>query len=330
MSKLTALAAAALATLVTIIANPAPAAAQEWPQRHVTMVIPFAVGSAGDVVGRVVAVRLSELLGQQFVVENVGGAGGMIGTARIARAAPDGYQISFASADTLTMNQTLYSKPMYDGASDFAPVALVAEMSLVMVVRKDLPVGNIKELAAHIRATPGKVQFGSSGLGTSSHLTCSVLNNEFGGGAAHVPYRGSGPGLQDLVAGNIDFFCPLMASVMSLIDNKQAKPVAILGRERSPFLPEVPTVHEQGIDKIDAHAWLAFAFPKGTPKAIVDKMNKAVSDTIDTPFVVERFKTFAVVPPVPARRTPAYLQELIERDIAKWSTVIKAIGVKLE
>ncbi len=318
------LAAAIVAPLVTH-----PAEAQSWPTRHVTMVVPFAAGSASDAVGRVIAARASEVLGQQVVVENVAGAGGSVGSLRVVRAQPDGYTFLFGSSDTLTQYQSLYRTPQYDGAKDYAPVALVGEMPMVMVLRKEIPAKDLTELTAIAKSDAKKMQFGSSGLGSSSHLTCSQVTLAMDAPVAHVTYRGSGPALQDMLAGHIDYFCALAASAMPLISNNQVKAIAVLGGQRSSFLPEVPTAQEQGFKNIEADAWMAAVFPKGTPADIVAKLNAALSTTLDTPVVVERLKTMAVVGPAKDRRSSDYLQKYIETEIAKWAAIIKASGVVL-
>lgn len=318
------LAALAIATLAAV-----PAAAQSWPTRHITMVVPFAAGSASDGLGRLVAARMSELLGQQVIVENVGGAGGMVGTARVARAEPDGYQFVLGGTDTLAQNQSLYRAPQYNAATDFAPVALVGDQALMMVIRKDLPVNNLKEMAAYAKANFAKMQYASSGLGSASHLTCSQLTKWIGADVVHVSYRGSGPALQDMIAGRIDYFCSLAASAMPHVENKLLRTIAILSKDRSPFLPEVPTAREQGIADMDSYFWSMAAYPKGTPREIVDKLAKAISDTLDTPVVQERLKTIAVVPTPRDRRGPQQAQKFIESEIAKWAAIIKASGVVL-
>jgi len=287
------------------------------------MVVPFAAGSASDGMGRIVAARMSELLGQQVIVENVGGAGGMVGTARVARAEPDGYQFVLGGTDTLAQNQSLYRTPQYNAARDFVPVSLVGDQALLFVIRKDLPVNDLKELTTYGKANFQKMQFASSGLGSASHLTCAQVTKWLGSDIAHVSYRGSGPALQDMIAGRIDYFCSLAASAMPHIDNKLLRTIAVLSKERSPFLPDVGTAHEQGLKDMDSVFWSMAAYPKGTPKEIVDKLAKVISDTIDTPVVKDRLKTLAVVPTTAAQRGPAQAQKFIESEIARWATIIK-------
>ena len=319
-----ALAASAAAPLDALAQTAAP-----WPARHITMVVPFTAGSASDALGRLVAQRMSELIGQQVIVENVGGAGGMVGTARVARAEPDGYQFVLGGTDTLAQNQTLYKSPQYNAATDFAPVALVGDQALLLVVRKDLPANDLKELTALAKANFATMQFASSGLGSASHLTCAQLTKWLGADVVHVSYRGSGPALQDMIAGRIDYFCSLAASAMPHIDNKLLRTIAVLSKDRSPFLPEVATAREQGVADMDSYFWSLAAYPKATPKEIVDKLAKTISDALDTPALQERLKGIAVVPPAKERRTPTYAQKFIDEEIAKWAVIIKASGVVL-
>ena len=319
--------AAALAAAALLAGQ--PAMAQAWPARHLTMVVPFTAGSASDALGRLLAARMSEVLGQQVIVENVGGAGGMVGTARVARAEPDGYQFVLGGTDTLAQNQTLYRTPQYNAATDFAPVGLVGDQALMLVIRKDLAVDGLNALAAYAKANADKMQYASSGLGSASHLTCAQLTKWLGADVVHVSYRGSGPALQDMIAGRIDYFCSLAASAMPHIDNKLLRTIAVLSKDRSPFVPEVATAREQGMPDMDSYFWSMAAYPKGTPKEIVDKLAKAISDTLDTPLLQERLKTIAVVPPPRERRGPAAAQAHIDSEIAKWATIIKASGVVL-
>lgn len=318
------LAAAAMA----IAAGAVSANAQEFPSRHVQMIVPFAAGSSSDAVGRVLAQRMSELLGQQVIVENVGGAGGMVGSARVARAEPTGYTILLGSTDTLAQNQTLYKTPQYNAATDFTPIALVGDMALILVARNSLPATNFKEFVAYSKANGKTMQFGSSSLGSSSHLTCAQLTQLIGSTAAHVPYRGSGPALQDMIAGQIDYFCSLAPAAMPIVNNKQLRLLAVLTKERSTFTPEVPTAWEEGY-KIDSYAWFAIAGPKGMPADIVAKLNKAVTDALDTPWVQERYKLLTISAPSKDKRSPKYMQKFVEQEIETWAKIIKASGVVL-
>ena len=230
------LVSAAISTLISIAA-----AAQNWPNRPISMVVPFSAGSASDTAGRIISARLSELLGQQVVVENVGGAGGMTGSARVVSASPDGYAFSFGSTDTIAINQTLYKKPLYNAATDFEPVTLVVDQPMILIVRADLPVNTLAEFIAYAKANHTKMQFGSSGVGSSSHLGCARVNSALDIQPQHIPYRGSGQAMQDLAGGRIDYFCALGAAAIGPLTNKTAKSIALLGRERSPLFPDVPS-----------------------------------------------------------------------------------------
>src|SRR5437763_13773394 len=209
---------------VMLAAAIVPAAAQDWPTRPLTMVVPFAAGSASDTVARILGARLSEILGQQVIIENVAGAGGMTGVARVAKAAPDGYQFVLGGIDTFAQNQTLYKKPLYNSSTDFASVALMVEQPLVLVARNDLPAGNLEEFIAYAKANQDKMQYGSAGVGSGSHLACAQLNAAIGVDITHVPYRGSPPAMQDLIAGRIDYFCALAAAAMPQRGSNSMRP----------------------------------------------------------------------------------------------------------
>jgi tripartite-type tricarboxylate transporter receptor subunit TctC len=231
--------------------------AQEWPTRPVTMVVPFAAGGPVDVLGRILAQYLGETIGKQVIVDNVPGGGGMTGSLRVSQAAPDGYMFVLASIGTHALNQTLSKKPLYNAATDFVPVALIADVGLVLITRKDLPANNLAEFIAYAKANQGKMQFGSGGAGTSSHIGCVLLNQTIGVDTTHVPYRGGGPAMADLFAGRVDYVCNIASTVGQAVEGKQAKAIAALTRERSPILPDLPTAHEQGLAGFDAYTWNA-------------------------------------------------------------------------
>jgi tripartite-type tricarboxylate transporter receptor subunit TctC len=251
------------------------------------MVYPFAPGGLGDVLGRILAPGLSEFLGQPVIIENVGGAGGMTGSARVAKAAPDGYQFVLATAGTHSANQSLYKHPLYDAATDFAPVALLVEQPMVLMARPNLPVNNLSEFIAYTKANQAKMQFGSPGAGASSHIACVVLNHFIGVDPTHVPYRGAALAMQDLVGGRIDYQCEQIVTAKPQIDGGSIKGLAILIKERSPVLPNLPTALEQGFD-IQTYAWTALFLPKRTPDAIVQTLNNAVVQALHTPAIRTR------------------------------------------
>ena len=306
------------------------AAAQDWPTRPVTMVIPFAAGGALDILGRILGPGLSDGLGRPIVIENVGGAGGMTGASRVAKAAPDGYQFVLGGASTHAVNQTLYKNPLYNAATDFAPVALIIEQPLLLIVRKDFPASNLAEFITYAKANQAKMQYGSGGAGSTPHLACALLNATIGVSITHVPYRGTGPATQDLIAGRIDYLCPLGATAIPQILSDQVKAIAILSKERSPLLPDLASAHEQGLADFDASTWNAAFLPKGTPASIVQKLHAATVATMDTPSVQERLKDIGATVVPPERRSPDYLQTFVESEIAKWAVSIKAAGISAD
>jgi tripartite-type tricarboxylate transporter receptor subunit TctC len=306
------------------------AGAQDWPIRPVTMVVPFAAGGPVDVLGRILAQHLSEAIGQQVVVENVTGAGGMTGSYRVAQAAPDGHQLVLGSIGTHALNQTLYKKPLYNAATDFAPVALIADVPLVLITRKDLPADNLKEFIAYARQNQAKMQYGSGGAGTSAHIGCVMLNGAMGVAITHIPYRGGGPAMVDLTAGRIDYVCNIISTALPAIQANTVKAMATLSRERSPVLPNLATAHEQGLTDFDAYTWNAIFLPKGTPAAIVKKVNEAVVKVMDMPAARERLQGLGLSVVAPERRSPDYLAKFVQSEIDKWAVPIKASGAVAE
>jgi tripartite-type tricarboxylate transporter receptor subunit TctC len=315
--------AAALAAAVT------PALAQDWPTRPVTMIVPFAAGGAFDVLGRILAPRMSEVLGQQVVVENVAGAGGVIAAVRVAKAPPDGYQFLLGDS-SFAYDQTLYKNPRYNALSDFAPVALIVDQPTVLIVRKDLPVGNLAEFIAYARANQAKMQFGSAGTGSPIHLACVLLNMAIGINVTHVPYRGGAPAVQDLIGGRIDYLCPIAGTAIPLIESKQAKPIAILTKDRSPSLPTLASAREQGLSNFEAGAWNALFLPSGTPPAIVQKLHDAAVGAMEMPALQARLGHLGAAIVAPERRSPEYLQRFVASEIEKWAAPIKAANVTAE
>jgi tripartite-type tricarboxylate transporter receptor subunit TctC len=294
------------------------------------MVVTYAAGSANDVLGRILSPSLSEFLGQQVIIENVAGAGGMNGTARVAKAAPDGYQFVLGGTGPFGSNQTLYKKPLYNAATDFAPVALIDEQPIVLVVRKDFPASNLQEFIAYSKANEGKIQYGTAGVGSGSHLACVLFNATVGINSAHIPYRASVLALQDLVASRIDYACPLISVALSQIESGGVKAIAIFAKDRSPILQNLPPAHEQGLPDLEVYYWDAFFLPKGTPAAIVQKLHDATVAAMNIPSVQERLRASGSTLVTPERRSPDYLQKFVESEIDKWARVIKAAGVTLD
>jgi tripartite-type tricarboxylate transporter receptor subunit TctC len=306
------------------------AAAQDWPTRPVTMVVPFAPGGSVDVMGRILSARLGEVLGQQVIVENVGGAGGMVGSLRVSKAAPDGYEFVLGIAGTHAQNQTLYKHPLYNAATDFAPVALIAEQPTVLTTRKDLAPDNLQQFIAYAKANQAKMQYGSAGAGSANHLACVLLNAAAGVNITHIPFRGGGPAMQELLAGRIDYMCNIVTNALPQIEAKMVKPIALLATRRSPTLLSLGSAAEQGLPDFDASTWYAAFLPKGTPQPIVQKLNAAITATVNTPAVQERLKEIGADLVAPERRSPEYLGKFVASEITRWAAPIKASGVSMD
>jgi len=319
-----------IAAVAALLVATAPAMAQDWPTRPVTMVVPFAAGGAFDVIARVFSPHLSHSLGQQVIVENVGAAAGIVGTNRVAKATPDGYQFLFGSVGTHAYNQTLYKKLPYNAATDFAPVALIVEQPMVLLTRKDFPANTLQEFIAYVKANAAKLQYGSAGVGSTTHLSCALLNSAAGLDITHVPYRGGGPVTADLIAGQVHYMCSNSASSFPQITGGTLKGIALLAHERSPLLPSLATAHEQGLANFEAITWNAFFLPKDTPAAIVKKLNDATNEAMNTPAIKERMHELGVTLVAPERRSPEYLQKFVEGEIEKWAGPIKAAGISVD
>jgi tripartite-type tricarboxylate transporter receptor subunit TctC len=305
------------------------ATAQNYPTHPMVMVIPFAAGGPQDVLGRIIGQRMSEILGQQVIIENVGGAGGMTGSVRVAKATPDGYTFVLGSVGTHAQNQSLFKQPLYDAASDFTPVALIAETPIALITRKDLPPNNFKEFVAYAKTHQADMKYGSAGAGSATHLGCVVLNFVIGVDITHVPYRGTGPAMQDLAGGRIDYLCDIIATAKAQIDGGTVKGLAIMTKERAAVLPNLPTTLEQGTD-VQAYTWSAIFLPKGAPDAVVQKLNSAIVAAMKTPALRERMDSLGAVLVSDDRATPQYLGQFVKSEIAKWAAPIKASGVTID
>jgi tripartite-type tricarboxylate transporter receptor subunit TctC len=316
--------------VVAILACTATAAAQDYPNRPLTLIIPFAAGGPTDVLGRVVGARISEILGQQVVIENVGGAGGMTGSRRVADAAPDGYTFVLGTVGTHAQGQTLYKRPLYNSQTDFAPVALLAEVPILLTTRKDLPVNDFREFVAYAKENQGKMQYGSAGAGSATHLGCVLLNYVIGTNITHVPYRGTGPAMQDLAGGRIDFLCEIITTAKPQVDGGTVKALALFDKERSPALPNLPTALEQGTKDLEAYTWNAFFLPKGTPPAVVQKLNAAAKEAMKSPAVRDKLAGLGAKIATDDRMTPDYLGNLVKSETEKWAVPIKASGVSVD
>jgi tripartite-type tricarboxylate transporter receptor subunit TctC len=307
-----------------------PARAQTYPDRSMTMVIPFAAGGPTDVLGRLVAGRMSEILKQTVVVENINGAGGQTGSLRVANATPDGYEFVLGTVGTHAQGQTLYQHPLYNAVTDFTPVILIANIPLVLVARKDLPVNNFKEFVSYVKENQSKMQFGSAGTGSATHLGCLLMNYLLKVNVTHVPYRGSGPAMQDLQGGRIDYLCDVMTTAKPPIDSGAVKGLAVLNATRSNALPNVPTAVEQGVPDLIAYTWNAIFLPKNAPEAVVKKLHDATLEAMHTPAVHDRLTGLGAEIATDQQATPQYLGDLVKSEIAKWAVPIKASGISVE
>jgi len=313
-----------------VLAAASCAQAQEWPSRPITMVVTFAAGSGDDLVARIVAPRMAEILGQPVVIENVGGAGGMNGANRVAKATPDGYQIVLGGTGTFAANQTLYKHPLYNAVSDFKPVALIVQQPMVLITRNDLPAANLQQFIAYTKANQAKMQFGSGGAGSATHLACVLLNLAIGVNVTHVPYRSAVIAVQDMIAGRIDYVCPIASTAVGQIEGKRVKAIAMLSGTRASVLPDLPTASEQGLAGFDAYIWNGIFVPKDTPDAIVKKLHDAVVETMNTPAIDQRIRQMGGALVAPERRSPEYLRQFVEDEIKKWAAPIKASGLSMD
>jgi tripartite-type tricarboxylate transporter receptor subunit TctC len=322
--------AIAAAALTLLLAPLGAARAEDWPNRPVTMIVPYAAGGPVDTLGRILAARLSEILGQQVVVENAAGAGGMTGASRVAKSAPDGYTVLLSGSAVLAINQTLYKKPLYNAVTDFEHVALFSDSARVLIARKDFPAKTLAEFIAYAKANQAKMQYGSAGAGSGMHVCAVLLDAAMGTKITHVPYRGSAPAMQDLIGGRVDFVAEQISTALPQIQSGTVKAIATLGLDRAPGLEQLATAQEQGLGGLDCGSWASLSFPKGTPREIVQRLAQAVNEAVETPAVQARFKSIGVTVPPPERRTPDYLTKFVPSEIERWAGPIKASGASEE
>ena len=318
--------------LVSLCAAGAPPVAaqgpaQEWPSRTITLMVPFAAGGGIDASARLQALALSEILGQSVVVENVGAAGGTTGSARVAKAAPDGYLFMIGNSGTHAYSQSLYKTKPYDAVADFEPVGLVTESPRILIARKDLPVNGLGELVAYAKANHATMQFGSAGVGSGTHLPCALLNTVMGVTIVHVPYRGAGAVMQDLIGGRIDYMCDTIQTGAEQAKSGTVKGIAVMAHKRVSIIPELATTAEQGLANVEATVWNGYFFPKGTPKPIVLKMHKALDTMITRPDIRQRMEGLGLEIVPPEQRTSEYLAKLLPEDIRRWGKVVADAGI---
>lgn len=316
----------ALGWLAAALLLAGPAGAQSFPDRPIRLVVPFAAGGPTDVFARVVAERVGTAFERQLVIENRTGAGGNIAAELVIAAKPDGYTLLFSSA-AIAIVPTLYRKLSYDPVKDLAPVALIGAVPLILVVRPGAP-ATLPDLLAYLRASPGKYSYGSAGNGTTTHLTVELFKVRAGLDIVHVPYRGSAPAIQELLAGQYDFTIETLSAVKSFITAGQLTAIGVTSAQRSPLMPTVPTVAELGLDGVIGSTWNMILAPTGTPQPIIDRLNAAFRQAMADPDVVTRLTDLAIEPI--ADSTPASAKAFLVDEIARWAPVVKASGATVD
>jgi tripartite-type tricarboxylate transporter receptor subunit TctC len=299
--------------------------AQDYPNRPIMLVVPYAAGGGNDVMARIVADRMSKTLGQQIVIENRGGAGGTIATRGVARSAPDGYTLVVGGTGTLAINPTLYANPGYDPRKDFAPVGLIAASALVVLVHPNVAARSIEELIALAKKDPGKLNYASAGPGSGIHLGTELFASMAGVRFTHVPYRGSSPALNDLIGGHVDIYFSSLPPAVGLVGEGKVRALAVTGTRREPALPSLPTVAEAGLPGYEAVLHYGIAAPAGTPRAIIDKLNAALRESLAAA-ETRTLMAKAGVEPMPS--TPEDYAADIDREETKWSRIVKQSGAK--
>lgn len=322
MSRRSFLCAAGAAVLAGAVAvQPAMAA---WPEKSVTMIVPFAAGGPTDIIARIVGEHMARTLGQAVIIENVAGAGGTTGISRASQAKPDGYTIMMGHMGTHGAAPALYPNLKYDPAKDFSPIGLAAGTPILIVAKKAFPAEDLKGFVAHLKANGDKVSEAHAGVGSVSHTTCTLLQSQIGSKTPRVAYRGTGPALNDLVAGQVDFGCDQIVNLVPQIQGGNIKALAIATPERSPVLPNVPTTKEAGLPEYQVSAWNAMFAPKDTPKEAMDKLVDALDKALDDANTRKRLLDLGSVIPDKQGRSPAALQKLVESEVARWEPVLKA------
>ena len=314
-----------LALMVALLANLAHA--QDYPTRPITLVVPYAAGGGNDVMARIVAEKMSKSLGQQIVIENKGGAGGSIATRQMAKAAPDGYTLGLGGTGTLAINPTLYPNVGYDPRKDFAPIGLIATSALVVLVHPGIEAKSIGELIALAKREPGKLNYASAGAGSGIHLGSELLATMAGIKLTHIPYKGSGPALTDLLGGHVAIYLSSLPPAIALVREGKVRALAVTGPTRSPIFPDLPTVAEAALPGYEAVLHYGIVAPAGTPQPIVEKLNAALRAALAAPDVRARIVADGAEP-LPT--TPAEYAADIDHEETKWSKIVKMSGAKVE
>jgi putative tricarboxylic transport membrane protein len=316
-----------LALALALLAGALPSGARAaWPDRPITMIVPFAAGGPTDVVARIVADTMSRTLGQQIVVENVAGAGGTTGITRGAQSKPDGYTIMMGHMGTHGAAPAVYPDLKYDPVKDFEPIGLAAGTPIVIVAKKDFPAKDLKEFVAYVKANSTKLNEAHAGVGSVSFTSCSLLNSILGATPTRVVYRGTGPALNDLVAGQVDYMCDQIVNLVPQIQAGTIKAYAVALPQRSPALPDVPTTTEGGLPEYQVSAWNAIFAPKGTPKDVVKKLSDALLKALEDAPTVKRLQDLGGDLSNKEARTPDGLRKLVQSEVQRWNKVLKQTG----
>ncbi len=323
MKSIRALSGACAAVLASLCILAAPAQAQNYPTRSITMIVPFAAGGPTDVISRIVTSHMAQTLGQSIIIENVVGAGGTTATTRAARAANDGYTLITGHMGTHAASVPLYPKLAYHPEKDFEPIALLAGTPILILARKDFPPKDLKEFVAYVKANAEKVNAAHAGVGSVSHVSCELLHSILDIKPVGVPFNGTGPAMNALVGGQVDYMCDQIVNAVPQINAGTIKAYAIATPERNASLPNVPTTTEAGLPAFQAQAWNAMFAPKGTSPAIIASLNAAASKALDDEGVRKRLLDLGSVIPAAAGRTPEALAALVKSEIAKWTPVLK-------
>lgn len=313
--------------IVAVVGAVNARAEDNYPSRPITMIVPFAAGGPTDILARLIGQTIGPMLGQQVVVEDVTGAGGTIGATRAARADPDGYTMIMGNLGTHAASLGMYPKLPYDPRTDFAPVILVATTPMVLVTRKTLPVHSLDDVIAYAKANNGKTTMGSAGIGSISHLTLLLFNHLTGAGVVHVPYRGLSQAINDLLGGQIDLLFDQVVTATPHIVNDSENAIVVTIPQRAAAIPKVPSADEAGLPQLHTLAWSALFMPKGTPAAIVSRINGAVVKAMDNPEIEKRFAEIGADLPPPDQRSPQALRQLVNTEVDKWVPLIKAAGI---
>lgn len=313
----------------SIFLSVSPVAFAEYPDKQITMVVPYAPAGSTDVMGRILAQTMSKNLGQPMVVDNTGGAGGTIGALRVVRAPADGYTILFHNM-AQAASPALYSKLSYDPQTDFSAIGVVNDVPMVLVARKDFPANSLQGLIDYIKANPGKLNFANAGVGSTSNLCEVLMKSSLSADWTSISYKGTGPALNDLLAGQVDVICDQPASTLQHIKGGNLKALAVATKERISSLPQTPTFSQSGMPGFQLTVWHGLYAPKNTPKPVIDRLAASLNTALKDPLLVQRFTEMDAMIVPPSSATPAYLRNFLKGDVERWRIALKNVGIKPE